>query len=332
MMELQKGPVHEFYLKNYRQFSKTELSEKILLECGLNIRSENDISELTNGPESFSSATRIVAKRLNRLLQSLKPKRQAFSPDDPRYHDVFFDLRDFPDLIAEEESQNLSQASTSSRVSNLSDLEVEVPSQRKPKRLFPFDELGPKSKKMRTRALLDQLLETSEKESISPEKLIAYLGYKVSYQKNKRTAQIFKDIYDGKDFSSVQEVDTSTALYLREHCQIGRNIYTDLRIALKEKVLLPPHNLLSKQENKILPELIEFEQGWKVNLTEAISKTLEGALKTVTTNQESLTGEGLFCKFVGGCDGSGGHSVYNSASSLASGKNVKIAYQICCSI
>jgi hypothetical protein len=147
MIELLKGPVYEFYLKNYRQFSKTELSEKILLECGLDIKSEDAISELTNGPESFSSATRIVHRRLNRLTQIVKSKRQTFSSEDPRYHDVFYDLRDFPELIAEEEAQNFLQASTSSRVSNFSDLEVEIPSKRAPKRLFPFVELGPKAKK-----------------------------------------------------------------------------------------------------------------------------------------------------------------------------------------
>ena len=62
MIELLKNPVYEFYLRHFRLLSKTELAEKILFECGLDIKSEDAISEIVYGPESFSLALKIVLK------------------------------------------------------------------------------------------------------------------------------------------------------------------------------------------------------------------------------------------------------------------------------
>ena len=90
---------------------------------------------------------------------------------------------------------------------------------------------------------------------------------------NKKIACVFKDIFDEKE--EKPKVETSQALFLREHCQIGHGVYTDLRLALKDSVVLPAHNLLAKLETDILPELKTFEHGWKVNLSAALTKTLE---------------------------------------------------------
>ncbi len=227
MFELTKGEVYEFYLKddNYKLFSKTELSEIILLKCGLDIKSEEQIEQLQKGAEIFSTAARVIDKRLHKLLQSIQSKRKGFSLQDPRRNEVFFDLRDFPELIAEEVSQNLlSQSSTASRTSDVSDLEIDIPSRPKIKRSFPFSEVGPKAKTLRTKGVYDLLLETAQKENLPPEKLIAYLGYRVCYQNNKKLAHRFKDIWEDRQLAD--EVKPSQALYIREHCQIGRSIYT----------------------------------------------------------------------------------------------------------
>ena len=222
-------------------------------------------------------------------------------------------------MIAEEliSSENFSQSSTASRVSNLSDLEIEIPSRPRTKRSFPFTDVGPKAKSIRTKEIFEHLLETADKENISPERLAAYLGYRVSYLNRKKISKTFKDIFDEEEEET--KVDIPQALFIREHCQIGRGVYTDLRLALKNKTILPPHNLLSNLETELLPVLEVFEHGWKVNLQEAVSKTLERWFLQHENLQKEYTSlaQGIQCFFSGGCDGSGGHSVYNSASSLA---------------
>ena len=97
---------------------------------------------------------------------------------------------------------------------------------------------------------------------------------------------------------------------------------------MKEQVQLPPHNVLSKLENEILPTFQEFEHGWKINLTDAVSKTLERFLQNQDPVwKESIPDEyGIKCFFSGGCDGSGSHSVYNSESSLT--ENVDTSHML----
>ena len=229
MLELSKGEVYDFYLKDekYKLFSKTELSEIILLECGLDIKKDEQIEQLQNGAEIFSTAARVIQKRLDKLLHTIQSKKKGFLPEDSRRNEVFFDLRDFPELIAEEVSQTFfSQSSTASRTSDISDLEFEIPSKPKTKRSFPFSDIGPKAKKLRTKEIFDLLLETAQKENLPPEKLIAYLGYRVCYQNNKKLAHTFKDIWE--DRQKAEEVEPPQALYIREHCQIGRSIYTGI--------------------------------------------------------------------------------------------------------
>ena len=182
MFELSKGEVYDFYLKdkNYKNFSKTELAEKILFELGLLIKSENEIAELVRGSELLSSAITVVMKRLWKLVGQIKSRKTGLSVSDPIYSQVFFDLRHFPELIKEDESSQ-EYLSQSSRVSNLSDLEIEIPSQPRKKRSFPFTEVGPKAKTIRTKEVFELLLETAERENLSPGRLAAYLGYRVSY-------------------------------------------------------------------------------------------------------------------------------------------------------
>jgi len=169
MLELTKQEVFNFYQKNKHiwEKSKTELSEKVLLESGLSIKKEDKISQLVSGSRDFFDACEIVRKRLIRLIETIKNKKQKFD-SDPASNDVFFDLRQFPSLV---DNDPASQTSQSSRTSDISDLEIEIPSlaqESKVKRSFPFKNVGSKSKKMKTQELFDLLLETAQKEEIPP--------------------------------------------------------------------------------------------------------------------------------------------------------------------
>ena len=103
---------------------------------------------------------------------------------------------------------------------------------------------------------------------------------------------------------------------------------SDLRLALKEHVTLPSPKVLSVAENEILPLLEPFEFGWKVNLLEAVTITLKRFFEqhdSIRSECVTLKSE-IQCLFVGGCDGSGGHSIYNSETSLA--ENVDTSHML----
>ena len=87
-------------------------------------------------PESLAFGQCIVLKRLLRLIDLVQSKKKGLLANDPRRSEVFFDLRDFPELSVEELSQTiLSQSSTSSRLSERSDLEIEIPSKQREKQM-----------------------------------------------------------------------------------------------------------------------------------------------------------------------------------------------------
>jgi hypothetical protein len=322
MFELTKGQAIEFFRANRIDWKKSnsDFAEKLLLETGLFIKPEEKIDTVC--AKVFSSASQIVRKRLQRLIDSVTQRKVKL--DDKTRNEVLFDLRDFPELLNDDPASQSSQSSSTSRVSDISDLEIEIPSTIqgiRHKRSFPFMDVGQKSKRIRTQELYDLLLQTAKNENISPEQLAAYLGYRASHLKNKKTAAVFLDIFNGKPPNITYQISPTLALYLREACQIGRNIYTDLRLVLKDHVTFPAHQHLSRLEAEILPKLEVFENGWKINLKEAITLTLQ---RTFQNLDDKLTTAkaieyGLVCKFVGGCDGSGSHAIYNSATSLAEG-------------
>ena len=322
MFELTKGQTFDFFRANRQDWKKSnsDFAEKLLLETGLFIKPEEKIDSIS--AKVFFSASQVVRKRLQRLIDSVTTRKVKL--DDKTRNEVLFDLRDFPELLNDDPASQSSQSSTASRVSDISDLEVDVPSriqETRNKRSFPFMDVGQKSKRMRTQELYDLLLETAQNENISPEQLAAYLGHRASHLKNKRTAAVFLDIFHGKSPNITYQISPTLALYLRETCQIGRNIYTDLRLVLKDHVTFPAHQHLSKLEVELLPKLEYFENGLKINLKEAITLTLQ---RTFQNLEETLIAakameSGLVCKFVGGCDGSGSHAIYNSATSLAEG-------------
>jgi len=249
MFELTKGQAYEFLRANRLDWKKSnsDFAEKLLLENGLHIKSEDKIDPIC--AKVFFSASQVVRKRLQRLIDSVTTRKVKM--DEKTRNEVLFDLRDFPELLNDEPASQSSQSSTASRVSDISDLEIEVPSrlqETRNKRNFPFMDVGQKSKRMRTQELYDLLLETAQNENISPERLAAYLGHRASHLKDKKTASVFLDIFLGKPPTITYQISPTLALYLREKCQIGRNIYTDLRLALRDHVTFPAHQHLSKLE------------------------------------------------------------------------------------
>jgi hypothetical protein len=95
-MEITKDQAHYFYQQNRELWmqSKTDFSEKILLETGLQIKSEKQIADSCNGSQVFGSACAIIRKRIFRLIEGLKTRRVKL--EDTVKNEIIFDLRDFP--------------------------------------------------------------------------------------------------------------------------------------------------------------------------------------------------------------------------------------------
>jgi len=99
MLEITKEQAYNFYLQNRQLWvqSRTDFSEKILLESGLQIKSEKDISDLCNGSNVFESACHIIRKRIFRLLEGMKSKKIKL--EGIVKSEIIFDLRDFSGYI-----------------------------------------------------------------------------------------------------------------------------------------------------------------------------------------------------------------------------------------
>jgi len=81
MFELTKEIIFNFYLthKDVWTKSKIDFSEKVLLETGLSIKTEQIISSSEECTKTFISACQIVRKRFQRLLDTKRVRKQKFN-------------------------------------------------------------------------------------------------------------------------------------------------------------------------------------------------------------------------------------------------------------
>ena len=287
---------YNFYRLNKKKgFSRVEIAEQILTQTGFPIKDTADLDE--DELIMFEGAQDIIRRRLIRLVEAVQKRNfKNFKGDE-----TFFDIRKFQGLV-KEDSQTLSQESNSSTHSWL---EEQVPSQdydsRKRK---PFEEIGARTKRRRTDDIFHLVVKEAEKQQITVTVLLAYLGYRASYQENKTISANFKTVTND---CSNNTVPLDLCLYIREKCEIGKATWTDLRLALKPFVNLVPYGEMAQICKEILPCLQPFHYGWKANLSEVVLKTLE-RLPTQTANSIislDQNNNGIIAHFVCGADTSG---------------------------
>ena len=109
-------------------------------------------------------------------------------------------------------------------------------------------------------------------------------------------------------------------MYLKEHCQIGRSVYTDLRLLLQKHVEFLPYAILASLVKNILPDLISYDHADCAGFKDLLSRTLERILSSSSSSFDPTTvSSGILCHAKIGIDGSGSHAIYNSATSLREG-------------
>jgi hypothetical protein len=184
---------------------------------------------------------------------------------------LILDLEEVLSLIRTEcESQG---SVRTARSEALSDLELDFPAN--PQKRKDFDSLVPHSKRQRTNDIYLSLIDASAREDIPVWKMAAYLGKRSAYGCNKEIARQFDNILLG---SSTNDVDTSLAIFLKEYCQIGRSVYTDLCMLLKGRVEFPSWLKMTQEISTFLPSLEPWENGILANFEQAVDLTLQRVL------------------------------------------------------
>ena len=307
---LTEEDAYQFHLR-HRLLTKTEKGEQLLLHTGLAIK---DVSLMLEAELiSFEKAQAVARRRLDRLIERIRRKR--YSPTT----DTFFDLNDFP-LLLKDDSQKFSQSSFTSTQSWLEELEPSQDNSDSKKRKA-FSDVGTRTKRRRTDEIYELLLQEACKLDLSVVQLISFLRYRACHQENKKLAETFRQISEGKKTEDKKTVPLNLCMYIREHCELGKKTWTDLRLLLKPFVILAPYALTSLAAQKIIPTFTHFHQGLKADLVEVVTKTLERLPHEISQKIEKLDVNdcGIVANFSCGADVSESHKEYNSETSLAEG-------------
>ena len=96
-------------------------------------------------------------------------------------------------------------------------------------------------------------------------------------------------------------------MYLKEHMQIGRGPYLDMRLLMMDYCEFPTPKALTALGNSITPTLHEYKAGIKCNMKEAIKLTITRRLEAEVTDYDldMLAQHGIVANLISGCDGSG---------------------------
>jgi len=114
-------------------------------------------------------------------------------------------------------------------------------------------------------------------------------------------------------------IPNDEALYLKERLNLGKSSYTDLRLLLKDKIVLPTFRIISIHAQSLLPLsgfLPLLEYGLKFNAREAVIRTIERRIEITASIAEFTNIECFEALIIFGYDGSGSHRTYNSSTSL----------------
>ena len=309
--------VYEYYI-NHKKKSKSEIVRDLLSRPNLNIKVEFKTEEET---KQIEQANNVCKARLNDLVNRVQKSRWFVRFPDAK-EETFFNLANYPDLIRDDDSQSIPDSQTSTS-SVLEEIYPDPPVKRK-----AFDDYSVRTKRAKTDDPYHYLLEQAKLEGFEEEpwRYIAYLGQRASHQKSKKIARQFRNIYEGKDETRVEE---SVALNLREEMQIGRTAYQTLKRVMKQyQVEYPTWDDLNKNIATFMPEMEHTYDdngnfnGVVFNLKDMLEKTIERVLNLADLEDEvieDIKQYGLVAKVNSGADGSGDHQVYNQASSLVEG-------------
>ena len=271
-----------------------------------------------------------ITTRLTKLLPKIRNK--AFERNEISRTDIFLDLAvDCPELVPTD-SQPMSQDSVGSIASSMTSSQsrvLEFIGEDPPtKHRKLFDDLGPERKRQKSDSAYQKIIEDAEtvqEGGMDPIKFLAYLGKRLAHSLHNYDAEkAFLNIYNGE--YGVKKVDTPTCIQLKSALQIGKGKYIDMRLLLKDYVILQTYDNLNTEITSFLPEYQETVNcGIKCTLRNSLEMTLKRVLDAKqitpgTDEADDILERGLQAEISLGGDGSGGHSVYNTPTALSLSK------------
>ena len=312
MEPITKEEIHLYYMENKEKFkNKVELI-KAFMSDKLKISFENVKQQFETSV--YDEIMKLEGK-LKWIIQDVKNTKKKH-----QLHQSYFMTADECNLF-----MKIYQESTVTQHIPASD----DPNQNRISNFQPFkhfSELTTQKQRInRTKDILEMLNDWADREDFELVRLLGFIGYSHTYNKNKKLASVFKSIWNGDEIELKNEVPLETAIYLKEKTLISKRHYTDIRLTLKPYVVLPTYNDVARHIHDIMPELRSLNDGIMANVIDVARNTVIRLQDEIVENMETKIKKDcntvFKANFNAGIDGCGGFAIHNNKSFLTSSAN-----------
>ena len=152
--------------------------------------------------------------------------------------------------------------------------------------------------------------------------LMVHLEY---YPSNRALANIGWSLFSGALPSGPQHISVERGIWMMERMGISYSRYTELRLHLKDHVILPPEYLITKRSKEMMPALETYQNGVRADLSSCLSLTLEERLSTL---DGSLFDDKVHISMTYGLDGSGCHANYRGIRDYSTEQLMNVCFSI----
>ena len=104
--------------------------------------------------------------------------------------------------------------------------------------------------------------------------VLCQLGHQNNYVSNRKLAQTFREIGKG-NFNLPLQMPEEEAIYFKSRFAKTQRLYTEAKLLLKKYVSMPSYKTVSIAIQRIIPEKIPFENGYRLKLRTVAQDTLE---------------------------------------------------------
>ena len=227
----------------------------------------------------YQSTIDTVKTRFNKRWKKIK-KAGGITKTVEDLDEVLFHLGETPQLIDAElyEAEDgvdlpASQASgLSIRSSQRSEIEEEVPLQ-PPDVSKPWDQLSDEYQRKKSNNLFKFFQEFCAKHGADEVDMVCQFGHRLSYHTDRELAKTFKAI--AKEGYRFPVLSTEKSCYLKATLELTRGKWTFLRNKLADFVRLSTYAEINAFENRNLPTMEQFHDGWYISLHKSVESTLK---------------------------------------------------------
>ena len=299
-------------LEDFRECNKSAawLAQKVcqeLLPDGHDPETSEEIKKL-------SETVDVIRRKLLKLR--VQDKRRHFRHEEEKLDEKFISASQHSIFKSSQGTNSSQESFISDPSSSLDRFSQEVkgalPTTRQ-KRPITDPSLGSEARRRRVEDKRLVFQKWCEQEQCSPLELAGLFIYLEYYMKTRTTAKIGWALFTGGECSPIipQKATTEEAIWMIERCGLSQTNYTDLRLLLLDRFILPPVYLVMRRAQLMDPKLIEYKKGVYAELSEALSLTIVEHLSLLEPSKLTPT---ISFSFNYGLDGSGKHADYDQSS------------------